>query len=172
MAPVFCRRGAAAAEMALVTPFLIILMFGAFELGNYFLSEHVVVKAVRDGVRYASRMNLAKYNCTSASTDNPLTDTVMEDQIQNLVRTGIINSDGEARLRGWTDATAIDVGYDCIAVGNVDPPYGGIYTGLNYVPVVHVKVNELDYVSLFNNLGFTSSTIKLNAEAQSAVMGI
>ena len=46
---------AAAAEMALVVPLLVILMFGSFELGRYFLDEHVVVKAVRDGARYASR---------------------------------------------------------------------------------------------------------------------
>jgi len=31
---VTCSRAAAAAEMALVTPMLIILMFGSFELGN------------------------------------------------------------------------------------------------------------------------------------------
>ena len=30
-----CDAAAAAAEMALVTPLLVILMFGSFELGNF-----------------------------------------------------------------------------------------------------------------------------------------
>ena len=47
-----CNTGAAAAEMALVLPILIALMFGSFELGNYFLNQHVVTKAVRDGLRF------------------------------------------------------------------------------------------------------------------------
>ena len=169
-----CRKGTAAAEMALVTPLLIILMFGSFELGNYFLSEHVVVKAVRDGVRYASRLNMSNFNCTTASSDNTLADATVEANIQNLVRTGLVTiaDDDEARLRGWSDGSTIHVEYDCVAVGDADPPYSGIYTGLDYVPVVHVAVRDLDYTSLFNDLGFTSSTVTLNAEAQSAVMGI
>lgn len=160
--------------MALVAPLLIVLMFGSFELGNYFLSEHVVVKAVRDGARYASRLNLSNFNCSTESSDNALTDAAVEERIQNLVRTGLIdvNDDDEARLRGWSDGSAIHVEYDCIAVDDEDPPYSGIYTSLDYVPVVHVEVRGLDYSSLFNDLGFTSSTITLNAEAQSAVMGI
>ncbi|KFG89641.1 TadE family protein [Sphingobium herbicidovorans NBRC 16415] len=160
--------------MALVTPLLIILMFGSFELGNYFLSEHVVVKAVRDGARYASRLNLSNFDCSSASSDNTLADAAIEENIQNLVRTGLIDidEDEEARLRGWSDGSDIHVEYDCVAVDEADPPYSGIYAGLDFVPVVHVEVRGLDYTSLFNDLGFTSSTITLNAEAQSAVMGI
>ena len=41
-------NGAAAAEMALVMPLLLIIMFGAMELGKFFLDQHVVVKSVRD----------------------------------------------------------------------------------------------------------------------------
>ncbi len=43
--------GAAAAEMALVTPLLLIIMAGGLEVGNYFMDEHRLVKAVRDGAR-------------------------------------------------------------------------------------------------------------------------
>ena len=49
-------RGAAAAEMAMVLPLLLALMFGVTELGRYFWSEHVLLKGVwqcnrRDGGR-------------------------------------------------------------------------------------------------------------------------
>jgi Flp pilus assembly protein TadG len=37
-------RGSAAAELMLVMPILLIIMMGAFELGNYFRSEHILVQ--------------------------------------------------------------------------------------------------------------------------------
>ena len=45
------RSGTAAAELALVLPLLLTMMFSTFELGNYFLAEHVVQKAVRDAAK-------------------------------------------------------------------------------------------------------------------------
>lgn len=168
------QRATAAAEMALVTPLLITLMFGAFELGNYFLSEHVVVKAVRDGARYAGRLGFTNYPCSSESTDNIPLGTVVSDT-RNLVRTGQITG-GTARLVGWTDPATIVVTYDCIDPTDATPSYTGIYNGMDYVPVVTVKTSATDprltYSSLFNNLGFSSTSLSLNAEAQSAVMGI
>src|SRR3546814_6135051 len=88
------RSGAAAAEMALVSPMLIILMFGSFELGNYFLDEHVVLKAVRDGARYAARQNFTTMPCSGTPTADAA--------IKNLVRYGNIAGSGDPRLRYWT----------------------------------------------------------------------
>ena len=39
-------RGSAGVEMALVTPIFLALMFGSFEMGYYFLSEHAVANAI------------------------------------------------------------------------------------------------------------------------------
>lgn len=169
------QAGSSTAEMALVTPLLITLMFGAFELGNYFLSEHVVVKAVRDGARYAGRLSFSHYNCTAPSSDNTPTGAVVTDT-QNLVRTGQL-SGGTARLRGWTDANSVKVTYDCISLASVTPAYSGIYDSMNYVPVVKVEIatdttHRLQYKSLFNQLGFTSNSLYLNAKSQSPVMGL
>lgn len=166
-----CRKAAAAAEMALVTPLLMVLMFGAFELGNYFLSEHVVVKAVRDGARFAGRQNFTNFPCAAASTGNTPLGTVATDTA-NLVRTGQVTTGGTARLVGWDDAAEITVTYDCVSASSASPSYTGIYKGTSYVPVVNVSVAGLDYFSLFNDIGFTSSTATLNAESQSAVMGL
>ena len=167
------QSGSSAAEMALVTPLLIVMMFGAFELGNYFLSEHVVVKAVRDGARYAGRLSFSNYSCTTVSSGNSPGGTVEADT-RNVVRTGQL-SGGSARLIGWTDPESIEVTYDCVDPATVSP--SGIYDGMSFIPVVKVQTttdnaHRLQYKSLFNKLGFSSSALYLNARSESPVMGL
>src|SRR3546814_14553595 len=65
----------------------IILMFGSFELGIYFLDEHVVLKAVRDGARYAARQNFTTMPCSGTPTADAA--------IKNLVRYGNIAGSGD-----------------------------------------------------------------------------
>lgn len=158
-----CGRGSAAAEMALVTPLLIILMFGSFELGNYFLSEHVVAKAVRDGARYAARRAFSDFTCSpAAAAPDVITKT------QNLTRTGQITG-GTARLVNWTTASTISVTVSCTAISGGN--YSGIYKGMTNLPKVKVSAT-VPYASLFNNLGLTSSTLNLVSESEAAVQGI
>lgn len=147
--------------MALVTPLLVTLMFGAFELGNYFLSEHAVAKAVRDGARYASRRSFTEYSCSAASAD-------VIDKTRNVVRTGQIATGGTARLVGWSNPATITVSVSCNTAGGFTGIYTGISTG---APVVTVSAS-VPYASLFQSLGFVSSSLLLNASSQSAVMGI
>jgi Flp pilus assembly protein TadG len=159
--------GSAAAEMAMVAPIFVVLMFGAVELGNYFLSEHVVVKAVRDGARYASRLNFSNYPCASASTGNVPGGSVVTD-VGNVARNQLV-SGGSPRLVGWTDATTITVSYDCVT--NSASEYSGLYKQMALVPTVNVSA-AVPYNSLFNNLGFTSTNLSLRARSQAAVMGL
>ena len=62
-----CKSGAAAAEMALALPLLLILICGCAELGNYFLDEHRLIKAVRDGARYAARQDIGNFTACSGT---------------------------------------------------------------------------------------------------------
>lgn len=169
-----CLEGSAAAEMALVTPLLLTLLFGSFELGNYFLDNHVVEKAVRDGARYAARQSLSNFPCSAASTGSVPLGTVVSNT-QNLVRTGAI-SGGTERLNGWNDPATIVVSYNCITASSASVSYSGIYKGMSFVPVVTVKINQntprLMYNSLFGILGFNSSSLSLNASSQASVTGI
>lgn len=165
-----CRRAAAAAEMALVLPLLIVLMFGSFELGNYFLNEHVVVKAVRDGARYASRQNFSYFPCSAAGTGLAPGGTVTADT-QEITRTGQVTSGGNPRLSSWRTNTDIAVTYDCVTTNN-NVDYAGVYAGRAYVPRVRVSVSNLAYNSLFQNMGILGSGLTLNAESQAAVAGL
>ena len=148
-------RASAATEMALVTPLLLLLLFGTFEVGNYFLSEHVVQKGVRDAARYASRLPISSYPAC-----NP-TDPVRV-QIKRLARTGA--PDGTAlRLRGWTADDMTTVTLACDTSGT----HTGIYTVYPFpdgVPVITVSA-RVPYLSLFGLLGLGN----LNAASQSAV---
>ena len=160
---IICTRAAAAAEMALVTPMLIILMFGSFELGNYFLSEHVVAKAVRDGARYAARRPFADFSCPSSVA----TDVV--DKTRNITRTGQIANGGAARLVNWTTPATVSVTLSCTTISGGN--YSGIYKGMVDLPKVKVSAT-VPYRSLFNNLGFTSSTLNLVSESEATVQGL
>lgn len=161
-----CMRGTAAVEMALITPMMIALMFGSFELGNYFLSEHVVVKAVRDGARYAGRLPFGEYDCANSAN------SARDDKIQNVVRTGRVTdiSSDKPRLRGWTNAiedSTITVNVACSAATT-----GGIYKDkAGGAPVVTVSAS-VPYDSLLGIVGLANPSLTLNATAQATVNGI
>lgn len=174
------RSGAAAAEMALVMPLLLLLMFGGFEIGHFFYSEHVVQKAVRDGARYAARQPMGRFvsggatgtGCKSTPDEPVVTNT------RNLVRTGQVTSGGSSRLGGWTNgATTIflDVACSTTAGGQT---MTGIYSGMQYgvsstsvgAPVVTVRA-RVPYTSLFGAIGL-GGTLTLNARSQAAVIGL
>lgn len=157
-------RAAAAAELALVMPLLLALMFGAAELGNYFYNEHILLKSVRDGARYAARQNFAYYDTCSGSVGEPvLTNT------RNLVRTGLLAGGGNK----FPDAGAatINVTMDCSTTAGTQT-MSGIYKGrASGAPRVTVTAT-VPYTPLLAALGFNSASLSLNATEQAAVMGL
>lgn len=159
------RSGTAAAEMALVTPLLLGLMFGCFELGNYFLSEHAVVKAVRDGARYASRLDISNYSCPLVGNG---TITSGSTEIQNVTRTGTTDASASPRLYHWTSNTTVTIKVTCASATT----YTGIYKDApEQIPVVTVSAT-VAYPSLFSQIGLSDTDLTLNAQSQAPVMGI
>ncbi|MXP41618.1 pilus assembly protein TadE [Altererythrobacter soli] len=157
-------RGAAAAEMVLMLPLLVILLFVTFEGGYFLWSEHKVVKGVRDGARYAGRLDFSNYTCSSSAADATATTN-----IKNLTRTGEL-SGGTAVVRGWQNAH-ITVSVSCVT------GQGGLYDSVSgNAPRVTVSA-AVPYPSsplsdLVSVLGFDSGSINLRASAQSSVMGL
>jgi Flp pilus assembly protein TadG len=162
-------RASAAVEMALVIPMLLILMMGAFELGNYFLSEHILLKGVRDGAVYAARQDIgANYDCTAGTPTVPA--QVVSDTEQ-LVRTGQLTG-GNDRLPNWASGTtAFTMTVDCLTAAG-GTTLGGIYTSNSgKVPVLTVTA-QVPYRSLLGSLGFPTADLKLNATEQTVATGI
>jgi Flp pilus assembly protein TadG len=156
------RSGAAAVEMALVAPLLIAIMFGAMELGYYFYSEHVVVKAVRDGARFASRQSFDNYDCATSGVN-----ATIEAETQRVTRTDRVASGGTARLARWTSDSSVSVTMRPEPLGT----YGSFYGGMTCIPVVVVSAT-VPYSSLFSLLGFNAVNLQLRATSEVPVMGV
>jgi hypothetical protein len=163
------RDGSAAVEMALSLPLLLVLIFGAFDVGNYFLAAHVVDKAARDAARYAARLPLADYpSCTVPSGG------VAEQQAQRVARFGDPSGSGDQRLAGWTSDSMTTLTISCAVAGSFNN--AGIYKDFPTVggvpgaaPVVTVSAT-VPYTPLF---GWALGGLGLNASAdvQAAVIG-
>ena len=157
------NSGAAAAEMALVLPLLITILFGSFEVGHFFYSAHIANKGVRDGARYAARQNFTLLGCGPSVVDGP-TDI----RIKEVTRTGQ-PANGTPRIFGW-DNSEVTVTVICTTTGSFAT--AGIYTGLTG-GARKVEVSAaVPYPSLFRYIGINSSALTINAHAEAAVMGI
>jgi Flp pilus assembly protein TadG len=153
------QGGAAAAEMALMIPLLLLIMFGGFEAGHFFYNEQKIIKAVRDGARFAGRQNFGEYTCPSGI--NQATKTL----IQEKTRTGHL-ANGTPLISGWTENEDITVIVAC--PGNTNGIFVGAPGGARVVTVNATA----SYPSLFGTLGLIDSTRSVNASAQAVVMGI
>ena len=161
------RRGSAAAELALVSPLLILLMFSSFEVGKFFWDEHTVTKAVRDGARYAGRQGFAAMPCGGTATNQAA--------IRNVVRYGtpVVGQNDQPLLYYWTDPATITVSIDCYANAGADGArvYNGIYTARADVPRVTVAAS-VPYSPLLTMVGLGAGAVSLNASSEAVVFGL
>ena len=157
------RSGTAAAELVLALPMMLALMFGAMEAGHYFWTQHKIVKSVRDGARFATRLDVGAL-CNGATV---VMSGALEDEIQNVTVTGRVASGGAAKVPGWSpDSVSVTVGCQQF----VDT---GIYTDLGGAgPLVTVDSGVVRYPSLFEFLGFIDGSFGLSAQSSAAVMGL
>jgi hypothetical protein len=167
-------RAAAAVEMALVLPILLILLFGSLELGNYFMNEHSLVKAVRDGARFAARQSFQNYTgCTGAPGGTVVDDT------QNLVMNGFLS--GGSALTPNISADDITLEVSCASSADGQEMLG-IYrsrfgstcdgaTANGCAQVVSVTAS-VPYRPVVSAFGFMGVGMHLNASSEAAVTGI
>ena len=157
------RRGAAAAEMALVLPLLLVLTFGPLELGNYFMNQHTLVKAVRDGARFAARQDFTNYTaCSGAPGGTVVADT------KNVVMNGVMT--GGTIITPNIQSTDVDVTTSCATTAG-GQTMSGIYAGrTNGAQIVTVSA-RVNYRPVLSVAGFTGIGLTLNAASQAAVSG-
>ena len=160
-----CRSGAAAAEMALITPLALLLLFTAFEAGHYFYAEHQLVKGLRDGARFGARHPFDEVNCRSGSG---FVSADLQDDIRAVSLTGAISGYSETRS-GWDSGeVSFSVTVDCPAAAEAST---GIFEADETAPVLVVSAT-IGYNSLFNGLGIITDNFNLNSTQRAVVMGI
>lgn len=180
-------RGSAAAEMALLAPLLLALLFGSVELGNYFYNEHKLLKSVRDGARFAARQQFSNFAACSGSAPTSGTPGSVYENTKLLVRKGTLNATADDLLPNW-DGVAASCGGNptagCFAVTMSCTPdlddvttgntmtLGGIYTNSSGAPTVVVDTRLPYYSVLGQTFGFDSSGLYLNARQSAAVAGL
>ena len=149
--------GTAATEFALILPLLTVVLFTGSEAGHFVWTQHKLTEGVRDGVRYASRLPIDQV-CNGAT---PVLSGTALANIKLITRTGqVATTQANATVPGWTTAQ-VSVTISCLS------------TDLNAAgPIVTVQASNVAYPSLFKALGNFPASIRLNAKANSAVIGI
>lgn len=110
--PISWQRGAVLAEMALVTPILLLLMLATAEVTRAFVDHNTLTKAVRNGARYVAA------NAYQGTTGVVFVGVALRAETQNLVVYGNIAGTGVPVLPGLTpaDITIIDIGANNVRV--------------------------------------------------------
>lgn len=155
-------RAAAGAEMALMLPMLLALLFGGMEGAHFMWSEHRLVKAVREGARFASRQDIDAFDCGTQEIEEGVATA-----IANVTRTASLDGAGKPKLPGWTDNSTV--------VATVAPcdeeTATGIYNEVSGGARIVTVSATVKYDSLFLKMGFIPSAISLQAFSEAAVMG-
>lgn len=158
-------RGAAAAEMALVAPLLLTIMLGTTELGNYFWNEHTLLKAVRDGARFAARQQFSNYTGCSGSPGG----TVVSDT-QNVVVYGYLS--GTSKLTPNISTSDVTVTTSCATTVDGQNMSGLYKSQANGAQIVIVSATVTYRPIIAAAFGFSGINTHLNATSQAAVTGL
>ena len=156
-------RAAAAAEMALVLPLLLLIMFSSLELGNYFMNEHRLAEAVRNGARFAARQSFSNYTaCSGAPGGNVVSDT------RNVVMNGYLS--GGTVITPNVQAADVNVSTSCLSIAG-GQTMTGIYAGRPGGAQKVTVAASVNYKPVISAFGFTGIGLKLNAKSEAAVAG-
>lgn len=118
-----CQRGLAAVELALILPFLVMLLLGTAELGRLLYQYTSLTKATQDGARYvASRA----YNGT---TGNIIITAAVKTNAKNLVVCGYPNCNNrDPHIRGLNDSH--------VTVSNPTVDHISVSANFTYQPMI------------------------------------
>ena len=161
-------HGSPAAEFVLSLPMILPLIFIAMEAGNFFWSQQKLVEAVRNGARYASRLDYGDLCSKDGAGAYSGIDTTVEAEIKNLTRTGSVSGSGLAKLPNWDNSeVSVTVACDSFTEFGIFRTLGG-----DKGAVVTVSAPAVPYRSVLGALGVIDDTYRLSADAKAPVIGI
>ena len=109
------RRAGAVVEMAVVSPLLLMMIFGVIEFGNSFMVRQIITNAAREGARTAAIQPVA---------DDTAIRSAVRDAMSSI--SGIALPDGNIKITHWckysdgtpnfTETIRVIVDYDNVAI--------------------------------------------------------
>ena len=149
--------------MALVLPLLLLIMFSSLELGNYFMNEHRLAEAVRNGARFAARQSFSNYTaCSGAPGGNVVSDT------RKVVMNGYLSCGNV--ITPHVQAADVNVSTSCLSIAG-GQTMTGIYAGRPGGAQKVTVAASVNYKPVISAFGFTGIGLKLNAKSEAAVAG-
>ena len=146
------RRGTALAEIALIFPFLALLIFGTMEIASVIYQQQIITKGVQEAARYAARSTslTETSTCVPSSAGWPTAVT----QAKNLATKGNAAGAGNLIISNFTAAT-ISISVSCSsATGFISPNAAS-----GQIPVVvvsaSVSAKSMGFLGLVGMSAFT-----------------
>ena len=150
----FCKKedGAALIEMAILLPFLGLLIFGVFEVGNLLYQYQLVQSGVRDAGRYLARVSDP---ATSTTICAPVVLAAHESNAADIAVMGTIGGTTK-RVSWWNKA---DVTFTYPTIANARNATTGLspYRGPNPIRIVQINTTpSYSGIGMLTFLGFPS----------------
>ncbi|MBT8061447.1 MAG: pilus assembly protein [Gammaproteobacteria bacterium] len=134
---------------------MLLVMLGISEFGRAFYQYSTVVKAARDGARYASKESLNASNVVDLNQIRPFHPTSVANETRNLVVYGNTSGTGSAVLEGFQTSD--------VSVTAPDPNHVELSVAYQYIPMIGNTLPSFG-ISTAINLNFSmSTTVRMRA---------
>ena len=144
-----CCRGAVMVEFAIVTPLLLLLVFGITELGRSLYQENMLTQAVQAGARYMARvpgiLEVDDDECVKTAAWS-----TAEGVAKNLIVYGKQVAGGDKILANLAP-DKIDISHSDDAVVITVTDGGNTYSG-QPACVITVEATEVEFVGIFGSV--------------------
>jgi len=129
------QRGIATVEFAICVPVLLLLMLATAELGRAMFQYNTLIKAVRDGARYAA-------SAATSSQRIVVITTQVRNETRNLVVTGNVGGTGAPLLTGLT--------VNNVTLNNVGNGFISVSATYTYTPILAATLPTFGYGPAIN----------------------
>ncbi len=162
------ERGAAAVEMAICTPFLLVIGFGAIEFGNIFYDYQAITTGMRDAARYLARFD-DPYAVPGDTDCEPYAAATISNAKKIAVYGQITGT--RKRVSWWDETNASHIDVTVRGVSNNDGLGLPLYRGSEQICFVTVKTNVMHPSLGFLGLAGLGGLVRIRTHHEERIVG-